>query len=162
MSDIERLQQLLDESEENAGPHLRSTFGIPAQTLTASQVAGYLAKPRSLAFATVSARNEPRVAPVDAVFHGGVFHVPTVAGSARAKHVASRPAVSLTRWVPSEIAIIVHGKASVLGPDHGDFAALNELYGPPWWQDVLEDGGGVYLRVSAERMFVWAQDTAQW
>ncbi|GAA5172837.1 MULTISPECIES: hypothetical protein [Amycolatopsis] len=64
--------------------------------------------------------------------------------------------------MPSEITIIVHGKAAVLGPAHGDFAALNELYGPPWWQDVLEDGGGVYLRVNADRMFVWAQDTAKW
>lgn len=164
MSDgaIARLQALLDDSAKNAGPHLRSTFGIPDHTLSAAQLVRYLDKPRSVALATVSARNEPRVTPVDAVFHDAAFHIPTVVTAARIKHIARRPAVSLTHWSSGDIAIIVHGTATVLDAGHADFPELEKLYHASWWRPVRAQGDGVYVRVTADRMFAWADDVANY
>ena len=158
---LERLQAVLDSSATDAGEHLRATFGIPDHTLSAVQLARYLDKPQSVAVATVTARGEPRVAPVHAVFYEAAFHVPTVAAAARLKHVERRPSVSLTHWVLNYVAIIVHGTASVLRPGHPDFAALDDLYPAPWWRQVRQQADGVYLRVTGERVFAWANDLAQ-
>ncbi|WP_158888221.1 pyridoxamine 5'-phosphate oxidase family protein [Amycolatopsis anabasis] len=159
---IERLQALLDDSAKNAGKQLRASFEIPDRTLTARQLIRYLDKPRTIALATVSARNEPRVTPVDAVFYDAAFHVPTVSGAARLKHIARQPAVSLTHWVVDDIAIIVHGTASALDIDHADSGELDRLYPARWWTEVRARGGGVFLRVTADRMFAWAQDPAKY
>jgi hypothetical protein len=158
---LERLQAVLDRSAKGAGEHLRQTFEIPDHTLSAHQLVRYLDKPQSVALATVSKRGEPRVAPVHAVFYDATFHVPTVAGAVRMKHVSRQPSVSLTHWVLNHVAIIVHGTASVLQPGHPDSAALDELYRAAWWRSVRQTGDGVYLRVEAERLFAWAQDPAQ-
>jgi hypothetical protein len=159
---LERLQAVLDHSADGAGEHLRNTFEIPDHTLSAHQLIRYLDKqPESVALATVSERGEPRVAPVHAVFYEAAFHVPTVAGAARTKHISRRPSVSLTHWVLSHVAIIVHGTVTILQPEHPDSAELNELYRASWWRSVRETGDGVYLRIEAERMFAWAQDPAQ-
>lgn len=160
-SSLKRLQAVLDHSAKGAGEHLRSTFDIPDCTLSARQLVRYLDEPQSVALATVSERGEPRVAPVHAVFYDATFHVPTVVGAARTKHVSRQPSVSLTHWVLSHVAIIVHGTVTVLRPEHPDSAELDALYQASWWRSVRERGDGVYLRVEAERLFAWAEDPAQ-
>jgi len=146
---IARLQELLDDSAKHAGPHLRSTFEIPDHTLTAEQLVRRLDKSVSVALATVSARNEPRVTPVDAVFHAAAFHIPTVASAARITHIARQPAVSLTHWIPDEIAIIVHGRATVLDASHADFGELEKRYDA--WAARVQRPVGQVGRASPDR-----------
>jgi hypothetical protein len=59
-AELERLQRLLDESAERAGPFLRSSFQIPERSLSAGQLAERLPGPLTVALATTTARGEPR------------------------------------------------------------------------------------------------------
>ena len=89
--DLRRLQDLLDASIERAGGFLRSSFEMPERSLSAAQLVGALDGHLTAALATTTAKGEPRVAPVNAIFCRGAFHVPTVAASARTRHAMRRP-----------------------------------------------------------------------
>jgi hypothetical protein len=158
---LTRLQAVLNSSAAGAGAHLRETFGIPDHTLSAGQLVHYLAEPQDVAIATVTARGEPRVAPVHAVFYDAAFHIPTVNSAVRVRHVERRPAISMTHWVLNYIAIVVHGTTSILRPGHTHFADLDDLYRAAWWREARQQNDGLYLRVNAERMFAWAADPTQ-
>ena len=154
--DLEVLQGLLDRSAERAGEHLRRTFELPEHSLSATQLARYFEQPRPVALATVTARGEPRVAPVHAVFYRGRFHIPTAADATRVGHVRRRPAVSLTHFVLNQVALIGHGRATVLGADHPDFALVDPLYQAEWWRSIRQQDAGVYLRIELETLYTWA------
>ncbi|MEA2394131.1 MAG: hypothetical protein QOJ82_2022, partial [Solirubrobacteraceae bacterium] len=113
-ADLQRLQALLDDSVARASPFLRSSFQMPERSLSAERLAAHLQGSLTVALATVTARGEPRVAPIAALFLRGSFHVPTVAESARARHVAQRPGVSLTYFEGTDLAVIAHGHAAIL------------------------------------------------
>ena len=155
--DVERLGALLDRSILQAGGFLRSSLQMPEHSLSVAQLVRYLQGVQNVAFATVTGRGEPRVAPVGSLFFRGRFHVPTVATSARARHVAERPAVSLTHYSGNDLAIIAHGRATVLSPDHPDFGTLEEVFVASGGEGVLNWGEGVYLRVEAERLYTFAR-----
>ncbi len=151
--DLDRLQALLDRSVEDAGDFLRRSFEMPERSLSAAQLVRFLQGTRTVALATVTRRGEPRVAPINALFFRGRFHVPTVTTAARTRHLRERPAASLTLYEGNELAIVAHGRAGILGQDHPDFPALEEAFGG----SVLDWGEGVYLRVEAGRLFTFAR-----
>jgi hypothetical protein len=68
-----RLQQLLDESAANAGPHLRGIV-TDDRRLRAEQVCQKLPGMCLLALATVTADGRPLVGPVDGYFLHGSFY----------------------------------------------------------------------------------------
>ena len=70
--DLVRLQALLDSSYDRAGEHLRSIWG-PECRLDAQALSEELDGVQVLDLATVNARAEPRVAPVDGLFYRGRF-----------------------------------------------------------------------------------------
>ncbi len=158
--EITQLQALLDESVENAGSFLRSSFEMPEHSLSAAQLVSYLQGNQTVAFATVTAKSEPRVAPIGSLFYRGKFYIPTLASAVRTKHVLKRPGVSLTCFAGDGLAIIVHGTATVIAPAHTDFAAVDGLLREYSEMSVLEwgDGDGVYLRVDAKVMYTYARD----
>ena len=98
-----------------------------------------------------------RIAPIGALFFRGRFHVPTVATAARTRHLVQRPAASLTLYEGDDLAVIVHGRAEVLGPDHPDFPALEEAFRGSGGGSVLEWGEDVYVRVEAEKYYTFAR-----
>jgi uncharacterized pyridoxamine 5'-phosphate oxidase family protein len=155
--DLERLQALLDESIEGAGSFLRSSFRMPRHSLSAAQLVRRLEGLNTVAMATVTPKGEPRVAPIGLLLYRGRFHVPTVASAARTRHLPERPDVSLTYYESSDPAIIVHGRALVIDPDHPDFEALEKILHETGGGSVLEWGEGLYLRVVAERLFTFAR-----
>lgn len=83
--------------------------------------------------------------------------MPTVATAARTRHLARRPTVSLTLHEGNDLAIIAHGKAGVLRPDHPDFPVLEEILRESGGGSVLEWGEGVYVRVEAEKLYTFAR-----
>lgn len=155
--DMERLQALLDRSIEKAGAFLRRSFEMPEHSLTAGQLVRCMQGIQNVAFATVTAKGEPRVAPIGALFYRGQFHIPTVATAARTRMVAARPAVSLTHFVGNDFAIIAHGTATVIPGEHPDFAALEGMQRAASGHSVHEWGEGVYLRVVGETIVTFAR-----
>jgi pyridoxamine 5'-phosphate oxidase-like protein len=157
-ADLERLQALVDRSIEGAGPFLRNSFEMPERSLSAEQLVDRLQGSLTVALATTTARAEPRVAPINALFVRGAFHVPTVAQAARTRHLAARPAASLTYFEGTDMAVIAHGHVAIIDANDPAFAELDAVQvesgseSPTEWQ-----GDAVYLRLDAERLFTYAR-----
>ena len=156
-ADLERLDARLRASVERAGPFLRSSFQMPEHSLNARQLTEALQGVKPVALATVTAKGEPRVAPIGSLFYRGRFHIPTVATAARTRMVAARPAVSLTHFVGDDLAIIAHGSATIIPVDHSDFAAVEAMQRAANGSSVRDWGEGVYLRVEAETLVTFAR-----
>jgi hypothetical protein len=156
-ADLERLQALIDRSIEGAGPFLRNAFEMPERSLSARQLVDRLQGLLTVALATTTARAEPRVAPIGAIFVRGAFHVPTVAQAARTRHLAARPAASVTYFEGTGLAVIAHGHATILDATDPAFAELDAAQvdcggeSPAQWQ-----GDAVFLRLEADRLFTYA------
>ena len=158
--DLASLQRLLDESYANAGAHLLSIH-TPDRRLTASRVCELLTGVRVLSLATVTAKGEPRVGPVDGLFYRGRFWFGSAENSFRFRHLRARPAVSAAHTVGEELAVVVHGTAreiDVEAPDHHGFREyLLEVYGPQWetwWPDEKPP----YAVIEASKMFTFHMD----
>jgi hypothetical protein len=161
-TELERVQQLLDHSIEQASPYLRSSFEMPQRSLSAEQLANRLQGSLTVALGTVTARGEPRVAPINALFVHGAFCVPTVAESARARHLRQRPGASLTYYEGVTLAVIAHGGAEIIDGLHPDFAELDELQVESGQQSPTQwHGQGVYLRLDARTLYTYAREPSK-
>jgi hypothetical protein len=163
--DLARLQEVLDASYANAGPHLLSIH-TPERRLDAAALADRLTGMKLLALATVSAAGAPVVGPVDGIFLHGAFHFGSAPNSVRARHIAARPEVSATHLPGEELAVTVHGRAVPVDVNAPEGAELREtllsIYVPRYgesWADML-DGGAVYWRLEPRRMFTFFMEEA--
>jgi hypothetical protein len=133
--DIVRLQRLLDESYEKAGQHLRSII-TPGRRLNAHQVCNELQGMTLLSLATVTARCEPVVSPVDGIFYKGLMWFGSAENSVRFRHLRVRPQVSATHARGEELGVTVHGIAHEIDKASGKYDSfrdcLREVYGPQW------------------------------
>jgi hypothetical protein len=155
--DLERLQALLGASIERAGAFLRSSFEMPDRSLSAGQVVRLLHGVQTVAFATVTSKGEPRVAPIGAIFYRGAFYIPTVMSAMRVRHIRRQPGVSLTFYQGIDLAVIVHGTASVLGVEHPDFTTLEDIQRGNGGQTVRDWGEGAFVRVDADVFYTYAR-----
>lgn len=158
-ADLDELQAILDRSIAEAGPFLRSSFEMPEHSLSARQLANHLTGVPTIAMSTVTARGEPRVAPIGALFVRGRFHVPTVASAARSRHLRKRPAVSVTYYEGIDLAVIIHGRAEFIESEHPAFAELDAELIRAGHGSVLqwEAGGGLYIRVDPDVIYTFAR-----
>jgi hypothetical protein len=157
-ADIRDLQRLLDHSITQATPFLRSSFEMPEHSLSAAQLVAHLQGARTVALATVTAASEPRVAPINALFVRAAFHVPTVAESARARHLARRPAASLTYFEGIDIAVIAHGHVRIIGQADPAFAELDAALTGDGRESPTEwSGSAVYLRMEPATLYTYAR-----
>jgi hypothetical protein len=131
---------------------------MPRHSLSAQQLAAHLQGSLTVALATVTRSGEPRVAPINAIFFRGAFQVPTVAKSARARNVARRPAVSLSYFEGTSLAVIVHGHATLIDANNEAFAVLDQLQIEAGAQSPREwDEDPVYIQVEAATLFTYAR-----
>lgn len=160
--DLQRLSDLLAESIERAGPFLRESFQMPEHSMTAGQVLHLLQGLPTVSLATVTAKGEPRVAPVGALFYRGAFCIPTVMQAARARHARQRPAVSVTWYEGIDLSMIVHGTAEAIGVEHDEFAAINTAFATVSQStpDTWGGGGPLYLRVQPNLFVTFARTPA--
>ncbi len=163
-ADLDRLQQLLDRSAADAGPHLRS-ISTDERRLTAAQVCQRLQGLRLLVVATVTADGRPLAGPVDGYFVRGSFYFGSGRDSVRMRHLAARPSVSATHLAGQELAVTVHGRAElfdVLDPAHGELRqAMLEHYLPrqgPEFETWLNQANPIGARIAAEKMFTFASE----
>jgi hypothetical protein len=156
--DLERLQALLDHSIEHAGPFLRSSFQMPEHSLSAAQLVAHLSGSLTVALGTVTARGEPRVAPIAALFLRGAFYIPTVAEAARARHLARRPGASLTYFEGTDLAVIAHGDATIVDVNHPDFVEVDAMQVECGSGSVREwSGQGIYIRLQPAKLYTYAR-----
>jgi hypothetical protein len=130
---------------------------MPEHSLSAQQLVRYLEGSRTRALATVTAKEEPRVAPTGSLFWRARFYVPTVATAARTRHILMRPGISLTHYVENDLAIIVHGHAILLSLGDPDFDMLEELHRQSNGVSVQDWGEGVYLKIEADLLYTYAR-----
>jgi hypothetical protein len=150
-ADLERLQATLDESIERATPFLRWAWKMPEYSLSAEEVAARLDGMIVVALATVTAKGEPRVAPVDAVFLRGHLYVPTTSQSGRAKNLARNPAVSATFYRGRELAIIIHGHTTTVTAEEEPFDELEGIRLDEGGESMLEwKGDPIFIRIEAD------------
>jgi hypothetical protein len=151
--DIARLQQLLDDSADAAGPHLKNIFSDELH-IPAAELPALLPGVQVLVLATVTAKGEPRAAPVDGLFYRGRWHFGSSEQSARFRHIRKRAAVSAAHVRGEELAVIVHGRAreiDVRQEDGGGFQRyLHEVYGSSWDEWA---GESPYAVIEPDRMF---------
>ena len=160
--DMAALQGVLDRSMEEAGPHLREVLA-PARTLGAEELCARLRGMRLLALATVTSDNRPLVGPVDGIFYRGAFHFGSAPNSVRVGHIRRRPQVSATHLPGEELAVTVHGRATLLDMRDPVNAGLRErvlsIYTPrfgPEWEKFLD--ANVYARIDVDRIFTFHVD----
>lgn len=160
--DLQRLQQLLDRSAaQMSSAQLRHIFP-PERHLTAEEVVALFPTRQVGAMATVTSAGEPRVAPVDLLMLRGRLLASTPASSWRARHLAARPAVSVTYFDGDDVAVIAHGTATLLHPGDPGFAdadaACRAVYGSSvtdWSPD------GCYILVDADRLYAQSRRRGQ-
>ena len=155
--DIQRLQQVLDDSYATAGEHLLSIH-TPNWRVGAERLIELLQGMVVLNLATVNSRGEPIQGPVDGMFFRGRFFCGSARNSLRAKHIRARPDVSVAHVRGEELAVIVHGtaqeldKGSELGLAFRDY--VKEIYG----QEMTDWQGSevVYWEIIPRKMFALA------
>lgn len=136
------LQELLDASRGGATEHLRSIID-DNRSLTAGDLVALLTGMRVITVATVTATGEPRISAVDGHFLHGTWSFGTSGTSAKARHLAARPAVSIAHVDGERMAVFSHGTAEQLRPTDGDWeptlAHWTAHYGTSplsWGEDV--------------------------
>jgi hypothetical protein len=162
-ADLHQLQTLLDSSLAGSTNHLKSIVRPGERTLTANQVVEVCQGMCTLAIATVTRRGEPRISGVDGHFLNGRWIVGTHPQAAKARHLATRPAISATYMRGEQLGIFTHGHATPLNPrDRPDDPTwpnvrsyLVEYYGDDgtWdWDEII------YYRIDPTWMVAYSDD----
>jgi hypothetical protein len=156
--DLRGMQELMDATYARANRHMTAIVG-PDRRLDAAQVVAYLQGLKHVAFATVDARGEPRVAPLDAHFVRGRFTLGTGRGSARWRNITRNPACSVAHYVGDDVAVVAHGRAEELARDHPDHDEVHEVWTTHYGSDPYSWGDAVVLfRVEPAAMWAYAPD----
>jgi hypothetical protein len=154
LSDLARLQAVIDRSIAEAGPFLRSSFQMPEHSFSARQLVEFFGNSRVVAFATGTATGAPRVAPIGCFLLRGVFYIPTTRTAARSRMIARRPEVSLTAFEGIDLAVIVHGHAALVGEEAPDFDRLDAAHraghGGSGVRTWGKPGDGCFIAVTPE------------
>jgi general stress protein 26 len=107
---------LLDASHVRATDHLRGIINDD-RTLSATQIASLLTGMKVVTAATVTAGGEPRISAMDGHFLHGTWTFSTSRTSAKARHLARRPAVSVAHVDGEVLAVFSHGHVVELAGD---------------------------------------------
>jgi hypothetical protein len=139
--DIALLDELIERSFAEAGPHLVS-IATPERRLRGRAVCERLTGMSLLALATA-------------------FYFSSSRDSLRYRHLAVRPQVSATHLPGEHLAVTVHGKAVEIDLDGADRRGFREtvleVYLPRYGDEFLKllETGVVYWRIEADRMFTF-------
>ncbi|HEX3221971.1 MAG TPA: pyridoxamine 5'-phosphate oxidase family protein [Nocardioides sp.] len=151
--ELDRLQALLDASHARSTEHLRGIINDD-RTLTASHIAGLLTGMKVITAATVTARGEPRISAVDGHFLHGTWTFSTSRTSAKARHLAARPAVSVAHVDGEALAVFSHGHVVELAGD--ELAAVDAHWTSHYGSSPLSWGDVVMWRLEPSWMVGYA------
>ena len=155
VEDLAAMQELLDCSAAGGGAHLHEVI-TSDRRLTAIETCERLQGMTLLSLATATADGRPLVGPVDGIFYRGCFYFGSSPHAVRFRHIRARPHVSATHVPGEELAVTVHGRATIIdvtSPEEAGFrATLLGIYVPRYgaeWETFL-DSGPVYARIDPE------------
>jgi general stress protein 26 len=151
--ELARLQSLLDTSHARATEHLRGIINDD-RTLGARHIAGLLTGMKVISAATVTAAGEPRISAMDGHFLHGTWTFSTSRTSAKARHLAQRPAVSIAHVDGEALAIFSHGHVVELSGD--DLASVDEHWTAHYGSSPLSWGDVVMWRLQPTWMVGYA------
>jgi uncharacterized pyridoxamine 5'-phosphate oxidase family protein len=158
-SDLIWLQRMLDDSYARAGEHLRRII-TEERRLDAARLVDRLSGVQVLHLATVTAKGEPRVGPVDGLLFRGRFWFGSAPDSVRFRHLRARPQVSATVTKGEEFQVTVHGRAvevDMTAPDTLPFRdLLIETYGESWESWAV---GAPYARIDPGAMYTYSAES---
>ncbi len=154
-AEIDALQRLLDAHLERANPHMTSIV-TPERRLSARQVATYLQGTKHVAFATVNAKGEPRVSPLDSLFIHGRFTLSTGTAATKIRHLRRNPACSAVHVDGDRIAVAVNGTVEWLPRDHSDHDEIHEAWTKNYGSDPYTWGEIVFFRIEPATMWAYA------
>lgn len=153
------LQEIIDSSIDGAGPFLRSSFEMPDRSLSATETVERLEGVVDAALATVTAKGEPRVAPIGGILVHGRFHFPTVGEAARVRHIERNPAISVTAFEDVSFAVIVHGRARLLGEDDAGYEQAEDCYRRLTGTSIADWGATpIFIVIDPDRVFTFDRD----
>ena len=154
--EVRELQALIDRTFAYANPHLAGIV-TPERRLNARQVVRYLHGTKHVAFATVNAKGQPRVAPLDGVFIRGRFTVSTGGRAARLEHLRANPACSAAHMDGDTVGIVVHGHATIIGRDDEGADELEPIWTEIYGSSPFSWGEGVvFMRIEPTSMWAYA------
>jgi Pyridoxamine 5''-phosphate oxidase. len=155
-AEIAEMQRLFDDTLRRANSHMVGIVTLERR-LSARQVAAYLLGTRHVAFATVTAKGEPRVSPLDSLFIHGRFTMGTGGEAARLRHLRANPACSAAYMEGDRIAVVVNGTVEWIGRDHPDHAEVHATWEATYGSDPYSLEPGVTLfRIAPASMWAFA------
>ena len=129
----------------------------PERRPTARQVVRYLDGIKHISLATVTARGEPRVVPLDSYFVHGRFVASTVGRSARLRHLRPAPRSASRMSSGTKVAVVVNGRAAIIERGDPQAEGLDRISTGIYGSSPLSWGeGGVFVRVAPAVMFPYA------
>ncbi len=156
-AEVEGLDALLARSRRGASEHLRSIVGED-RTATGAQVIEECSSMCTLSVATVTAAGEPRVSALDGHFLHGAWTFGTSRTSAKAHHLARRPAVSVAFIHGERFGLFSHGRAQELEPGDGWFEETIEHWTRHYGTSPLSWGDVVMYRLVPSWMVAYRAD----
>jgi hypothetical protein len=157
--EVQRLQALMDATHARANAHMTAIVK-PERRLSAAQVVAYLQGLKHVAFGTVNARGEPRVAPLDGHFVHGRFTLSTGRGSARWRNLERNPACSAAHYVGDDVAVVVNGRVDELTRDHPEHDEVHDVWYAHYESSPYSWGDVVIFRVEPVSMWAYAMKPA--
>ena len=151
--EVARLQALLDASHARSTDHLRGIID-DNRTLSAVHITGLLTGMKVITAATVTARGEPRISAMDGHFLHGTWTFSTSRTSAKARHLAERPAISVAHVDGEAMAVFSHGQVVELAGD--ELAAVDAHWTSHYGSSPLSWGDVVMWRLAPTWMVGYA------
>ena len=134
----------------------------PPRRLSAGQVVAYLEGIRHVAFATVNAKGEPRVSPLDSIFIHGRFTLGTGGEATRVRHLRANPACSAVHMDGDRIAVVVNGTVEWIGREHPDHDQIHRTWTSVQGADPYSLGPDIVLfRIAPASMWAYAFDPGE-
>jgi general stress protein 26 len=118
--EIADLQDLLDRSYGRSTGHLQEIVN-DQRRLTATDLVSLLTGMKVLSVATVTRSGEPRISALDGHFLHATWTFGTSGTAAKAKHLETRPAVSVAHVDGERMAVFAHGTAERMAEGDPDW-----------------------------------------
>jgi uncharacterized pyridoxamine 5'-phosphate oxidase family protein len=154
-AELAELDALFQAHMARANPHMLAIVK-PERRLNARQVTRYLQGTRHVAFATVSARGEPRVSPLDSLFIHGRFTLGTDEVATKIGHLRRNPACSAVHMDGDRIAVAVNGNVEWITRDHPDHDEIHRVWTETYESDPYSWGNVVLFRIKPDTMWAYA------
>jgi general stress protein 26 len=143
-AEVAVLQELLDTSRAGSTAHLRNIIN-DERALGADDLVKRLDGMHTLSVATVTARGEPRISALDGHFLHGTWTFSTDGSSAKARHLAARPAVSVAYIDGERLGVFAHGQAISIGESDPDWTQTLEHWTAYYGSSPLTWGADIRI-----------------